>query len=330
MVGGGQELAGSLAATLSWTPASSTSLAAIYGLGLYWGDVRTYARLKVEDSAVSELQFSLRWYRRPYRLSGKATFAGAALDKAELEARYWEPPWTFRLRGVFSADEPLSLELRGSYEGEEIEASCYLAFRDPSSFAAYEGALGLPLPADWELTLRLKGEGVPPGLYAELKGPTPWGRADLRFRDLSPVYLELYREWTWGGWDNELTLSLDVAPWKLTLEERSTRRWSEDGGWGARWRIGQAAEFGLERLDVFLFDRDWKLVIRALSREVRFKARHVVGEEAYLNVDAGLYPEGWEAEVWLEGALGEVEWTLGCYLYDGRVDELYAEIYLEF
>ncbi|NOX44661.1 MAG: hypothetical protein GXO72_02835 [Caldiserica bacterium] len=190
--------------------------------------------------------------------------------------------------------------------------------------------MGFPLPADWALTLRFKGEGAPPELYTEFEGPTPWGRVDLRFRDLSPLYLELYREWTWGGWDNELTLSLDVVPWKLTLEERSTYRWSETGGWGARWRLGQATGFGLEKAEVFFFDRDWRLVIRTLSREVRFRARHAVAEEVYLNVDASLYTEGWEAEAWVEGVLGEVEWTLGCYLYDERVDELYVEAYLEF
>jgi len=103
VVGGGQELAGSLAAGLSWTPATPVSLSAICDLRLYWEGIRTYARLKIEDSAVSELQFGLRWYRRPYRLSGKATFAGTTLDKADLEGRYWDPPWTFKLKGAFSA-----------------------------------------------------------------------------------------------------------------------------------------------------------------------------------------------------------------------------------
>jgi len=328
---GAQELAGSLTADLSWSPASADfSLFAIYDLGVYWDEIKMGVRLKLEEDAPSEVRLGLRWYRRPYRLQGRATFAGTALEKAELEARYWETPWMLKLKGSFSSEEALSLEFLGTYEDEGVAAECHLTFGDPLSLAAYEGKMRFLFPTGWELMLRVKGEGIPPVSYIELKGPTPWGELDLRCRDLSPTYIELRREWSWRGWDNELTAAFDVALRKLSLEGRSTRMWSDEGGWGARWRVAPMPVFDLEKFDVFFFDRSWKLVLKAIGREIWFKARYELPQDAFLNAEIDLYPEGWEAEMWIEGALGEVGWTLGCYLYDERIDELYMELYLEF
>ncbi|MGY4706856.1 hypothetical protein ACVNPS_03750 [Candidatus Bipolaricaulota sp. J31] len=328
---GAQEFAGSLTADLSWSPPSTDfSLFAVYDLGVYWDAIKTNVRLKLEEGVLSEVRLDLRWYRRPYRLQGRMTFAGMALDGAMLEARYWKMPWMFKVKGSFSSGEPFSLEFWGTYEDEGFEAECYLAFEDHLSLVGHDVKAIFHLTTGWELLFRVKGDGIPSEFYIDLRGPTPWGRLYLKSQDFSLTYIELHREWSWGGWDNELTFAFDAVPRELILEGRNTRMWSDEGGWGARWRVVPVPTFGLEKFDVFFFDHPWKLILKAIDREIWFKARYGLPQDAFLNVEASLYPEGWEAEMWFEWTLGGVEWTLGCYLYDEQIDEIYAEIYLEF
>ena len=331
LLGSGQEFGGSLYSKLSWAPDEGFLVTSRLGIDAEFDSFSAGAKAKIKKNKLAEVALDFRWYERPLRLSGKAEFTSDTFDQGVLELRYWEDPWIAKLKGSLSANEPPKLEFEGSYE-DKLETEWYLCFRDPFHLKELKLSVTLPLDASSSLSLgTVANEDRGPELILEWEGTTGWGDLQLKFSDFRFYSAELLKEWSVTRWEHELNLTVDVSE-ALTVElaGKSTFYWAEDVGYGISTKLKQTETFELKQLQFFVFGPRWELRLKPVAQELYLYGEKAVGNETLIGVELSLGAEEWEGSVWVEGVIGEgPEWSVGCDLIEGLLDEIYLEVYVE-